>query len=173
MAQTRVTTEDRPFEVNAEGEPSQPVAIAAKKQHKRHISPFWRHYLQMAAVMAVGMVASGALLVIVSGVKTWDAVTIQYPNQALLVMAAGMSIPMVAWMLFRGMGRRNSYEMAAAMVLPVVPFLCLVWFHVTNSAQCGAYCAVTIVAMLGLMFYRRDVYSMPMRGLLRPKRLRH
>ena len=63
--------------------------------------------------------------------------------------------------------------MAAAMVLPAVPFLCLVWFHVTNSAQCGAYCAVTIVAMLGLMFYRRDVYSMPMRGLLRPKRLRH
>lgn len=49
------------------------------------------------------MVASGAILTILSSLKTWDEVTIQYPNRALLVMAAGMSIPMVAWMLFRGM----------------------------------------------------------------------
>jgi hypothetical protein len=95
----------------------------------------------------------------VVGLKTWDQVTVQYPTQALLAMAAGMTIPMVAWMLFRGMGARNSAEMAAAMVLPVLPFLCLVWFDVTKSAQCGAYCALTIAAMLGLMFYRRSQYS--------------
>jgi hypothetical protein len=53
------------------------------------------------------------------------------------------------------MGRRNSVEMAAAMVLPVIPFLCLAWFHVTKSAWCGPYCALTVAAMLGLMFYRR------------------
>jgi hypothetical protein len=86
-------------------------------------------------------------------------VTTQYPTQALLAMAAGMTIPMVAWMLYRGMGRRNSYEMAAAMVIPVIPFLCLVWFDVTESAQCGGYCALTIVAMLVLMHYRREQYS--------------
>jgi hypothetical protein len=44
---------------------------------------------------------------------------------------------MVAWMLYRGMGRKNSYEMALAMILPVIPFLCLVWFGITKSAQCG------------------------------------
>jgi hypothetical protein len=86
---------------------------------------------------------------------------VQYPTQALLAMAVGMTIPMVAWMLFRGMGRRNSYEMAAVMVLPVIPFLCLVWFDVTKSAQCAAYCAVMIAAMLGLMFYRKSQYSAP------------
>ena len=48
------------------------------------------------------------------------------------------------------------------MVLPVVPFLCLVWFDVTASAWCGAYCAMTIVAMLVLMRYRRSIYSMAM-----------
>ena len=37
------------------------------------------------------------------------------------------------------------------MVLPVIPFLCLVWFDVTKSAQCGAYCAVTVLTMLALM----------------------
>jgi hypothetical protein len=96
------------------------------------------------------------------GLKTWDQVTVQYPTQALLAMAAGMTIPMVAWMLLRGMGRRNAYEMAAAMVLPVVPFLCLVWFDVTKSAWCGAYCATTTLAMLVFMRYRRSSYSMAM-----------
>ena len=45
--------------------------------------------------------------------------------------------------------------MAAVMALPVIPFLCLVWFDVTKSAQCGAYCLVGIAGMLGLMLYRR------------------
>ena len=48
------------------------------------------------------------------------------------------------------------------MVVPVIPFLCLVWFDVTKSAQCGAYCALTVVAMLALMRYRRAEYSMQM-----------
>ena len=42
--------------------------------------------------------------------------------------------------------------MAAAMVIPVIPFLCLVWFGVTESAQCGGYCALSVAAMLTLMF---------------------
>lgn len=126
----------------------------------RRLSPFWRHYLQMVAVMAVGMLVAGAVFLSVVGLKTWDEVTSQYPTQALLAMAAGMSIAMVAWMLFRGMGWKNSYEMAAAMIVPVVPFLFLVWFGITESAQCAAYCAVTLVAMYGLMRYRRAEYGM-------------
>jgi hypothetical protein len=135
-------------------------AIPTAVRHKMWISPFWRHFLEMFAAMAAGMIAAGAIFLSAVGLKTWDQVTVQYPTRALLAMAAGMTIPMVAWMLFRGMGRRNSAEMAAAMVLPVVPFLCLVWFGVTKSAWCGPYCASTIVAMLGLMLYRRSQYSM-------------
>ncbi len=130
--------------------------------HKRHLSPFWRHFMEMLAAMVVGMLVSGAIFVSIVGLKSWDEVTVQYPTQALLAMAAGMTIPMMAWMLFRGMGRRDAYQMAAAMVLPIVPFLCLVWFDVTQSAWCGAYCATTIVAMLVLMRYRRSTYSMAM-----------
>jgi len=135
---------------------------ASEAQHRRHLPTFWRHFLEMLAAMVVGMIATGAVFLSVVGLKTWEQVTAQYPTQALLAMAAGMTIPMVAWMLFRGMGWRNSSEMAAAMVLPVVPFLFLVWSGVTKSAQCGGYCVVMIAAMLGLMLYRRDEYSMKM-----------
>ena len=125
----------------------------------RHRSEFRQHFFQMLAAMAVGMVITGAIFTTVTGVTTWDQATIDYPTQALLAMAAGMSVPMAAWMLYRKMGWRNTAEMAAVMVLPVSLFLCLVWFDVTKSAQCGAYCVVTVAAMFGLMRYRRSAYS--------------
>jgi cytochrome bd-type quinol oxidase subunit 2 len=122
-------------------------------------SAFWPHFLQMLAAMAVGMLTTGAVFVSIVGVKTWDEVTTQYPTQSLLAMAAGMTIPMVAWMMFQGTGWKQSTEMAAAMVLPVLPFLCLVWLDVTKSAQCGFYCVATIVAMFGLMRYHRSHHA--------------
>jgi hypothetical protein len=129
---------------------------------KHHLPPFWRHFLQMLAVMMAGMLVGGAILLSVVGLKTWDEVTTQYGTQALIVMAVSMTVPMAAWMLYRGMGWKNTYEMAAVMAIPVIPFLCLVWFGVTPSAQCGPYCAVTVVAMLALMFFRGREYSVPM-----------
>jgi hypothetical protein len=131
----------------------------ARPHHEGRLSPFWRHFLEMLGAMVVGMIVTGAIFVSIVGVKSWDEVTIQYPTQALLAMAVGMTLPMVLWMRYRGMSWRNSAEMAAAMVLPVFPFLCLVWFGVTESAQCGAYCAVMVVAMYALMRYRRVQYA--------------
>ena len=140
--------------------PSHHVASSEVHPHPEgRLSPFWRHFLEMLGAMVVGMIATGAIFVSVVGVKSWDEVTIQYPTQALLAMAVGMTLPMVLWMRYRGMSWRNSAEMAAAMVLPVIPFLCLVWFGVTESAQCGAYCAVMVVAMYALMRYRRAEYA--------------
>jgi hypothetical protein len=138
------------------------TASPPEDHRKKLVSHFWRCYLEMLALMVVGMIAVGAIFVSIVGLKSWDQVTTQYPTQALLAMAVGMTIPMVGWMRYRRMGRRNAYEMAAAMVLPAAPFLCLVWFHITKSAQCGMYCALTAAAMLGLMLYRRSEYSMQM-----------
>jgi hypothetical protein len=162
MAQPRAPTKARAAVVEPAQQVDPPQARLPEVGHKRRLSPFWRHFLEMLSAMAVGMIATGAIFVSITGLKTWDEVTVQYPTQVLLAMVAGMSIPMVAWMLVRGMGRRNAYEMAAAMVLPVLPFLCLVWFDVTKGAQCGPYCMTTIVAMLVLMRYRRSTYSMAM-----------
>jgi hypothetical protein len=76
-----------------------------------------------------------------------------------MVIAVGMTVPMAAWMLFRGMGRQNTSEMAAVVALPVFPFLCLVWFGITDSALCGPYCMLAIFGMLALMLRRRSFYA--------------
>jgi hypothetical protein len=112
----------------------------------------------MFAVMVAGMIATAAIFLTVVQM-TWDEATRERPTASLLVIAAGMSIPMAVWMLYRGMGRKNSAEMAAAMALPAIPFLGLVWFGVTDNALCGPYCVSAMVAMLALMSYRRSEYA--------------
>ena len=128
---------------------------------KQRLSPFWRHFLEMLGAMMIGMFAGAAIFLSIVQV-TWDEALIQYPVQSLLVIAVSMTVPMVALMRIRHHGWRSSGEMAAAMVLPVIPFICLVVFDVTKGAVCGLYCLVTILAMLGVMLYRRSDYSMAM-----------
>jgi flagellar biosynthetic protein FliP len=135
-----------------------PNATTAPSGGAHVASHFWRHFAGMFAVMVVGMIASAAVFLTIVQM-TWDEATRQRPAASLLVIATGMSVPMAAWMLYRGMGRKNTAEMAAAMVLPVIPFLGLVWFGVTDSALCGPYCISAIVAMLALMLHRHSEYA--------------
>jgi hypothetical protein len=159
MAQPRAATQARAA-VEPAQQPDPPRARPPQLAHQRHLWPFWRHFLQLLAAMAVGTIATGSSFASVIGLKAYAQVTVLYPTQILLAMAAGMSIPVVAWMLYRGMGRRNAAELAAAIVLPVLPFLLLVWLGVTSSAQYWGYRATTVVAVLVLMGYRRSTYSM-------------
>jgi hypothetical protein len=48
--------------------------------HKRILPPFWRHFLEMLAAMAVGMVTAGAIFLLITGLKTWDEAAVQYPT---------------------------------------------------------------------------------------------
>lgn len=127
--------------------------------HKPHLSPVWRHFLQTLAAMTAGTIATGLTFASVIGFTAYGQVNVRYPWQILLAMTAGMSIPAAAWMLYRGMGRRNACEMAAAVVLPVLPFPGLVWSGVTSSAVCWGYRAAAVMAVLVLMRYRRSTYS--------------
>ncbi|MGZ8566533.1 MAG: hypothetical protein ACXWXS_05720 [Actinomycetota bacterium] len=129
--------------------------------HEGHGSGFWRHFAEMIVAMAVGMFVGLAIYLTAIGMMFDEALT-RHPIAILIVVAVSMTVPMVAWMRHRGHGWRSCSEMAAAMVVPVIPFLCLVWFNVTESALCGGYCSATVVAMLVVMSYRRSEYAMAM-----------
>ncbi len=88
---------------------------------------FARHYLEMVAAMFIGMgvlwmparEALGAAGMSSSELRE-DA-----PALMLSVMAATMTVPMVAWMRYRGHGWRPSAEMAAAMLVPTAGAIAL------------------------------------------------
>jgi hypothetical protein len=69
-----------------------------------------------------------------------------------------MTVPMVAWMRYRGHAWDRSLEMAAAMVVPAIPLICLRLADVAGPI-CSAYCLLSVLAMVGLMVYRRIEYS--------------
>ena len=133
-------------------------AMSVHAGHEGHTSGFWRHFVEMIVAMAIGMFVGVAIYLTAIGM-TFDEALVRHPITILLVVAISMTVPMVAWMRHRGHGWRSCAEMAAAMVIPVIPFLCLVWFNVTDSALCGAYCAASVAAMLALMLYRRSEYT--------------
>ena len=142
-------------------------AILTTLRHQVRIPPFWRHFLEMFAAMWIGMMAGKPVFLAITGESSTAQAGRLYPWQSVLAMALSMTVPMVAWMLFRGHGRRNSAEMAAAMLVPAIPFIILCSLHVLPGGTAnGIYMVLSTLAMLGLMVYRRAVYSMPMPGLL-------
>jgi flagellar biosynthetic protein FliP len=72
-----------------------------------------------------------------------------------------MTIPMVAWMRYRGHGWRASSEMTAAMFVPTFAALALGWTGVLDDAhaQMGVQHVVMFPAMILVMLLRRDEYT--------------
>lgn len=136
-------------------------ASAAVRRRVR-ISPFWLHFLEMFAAMWVGMAAGVAVFLAITGLSSYSQGLRLDPVPSVSAMAISMAVPMAAWMLFRGHGWRNSAEMAAAMIVPAIPFVVLAGLHVISGTACRAYMPLSIVAMIGLMVYRRAAYSLPM-----------
>ena len=78
---------------------------------------FIRHYVEMVIAMFVGMAVlyMPAELALNAIGSSWDELS---DALMFLGMAATMTVPMVAWMIYRGHGGRADGEMAAAMFLP-------------------------------------------------------
>jgi hypothetical protein len=122
---------------------------------------FGLHFVEMFAVMGIGMAVGMPIYRAVAGISSAEPYRL-YPMPSVSAMALTMALPMVGWMLVRGHGWRNSAEMAAAMIVPAIPFVILAGLGVISGTACRAYMPLSIVAMIGLMVYRWDVYSMPM-----------
>lgn len=127
--------------------------------HPLQLPHVLRHLVEMVGAMLVGMIPAAAVFSAVAGTSTDDALR-RHPISFVGVMAFAMTIPMIAWMRHRGHGRRACTEMAATAVLPAIPLICLRAAGVIGGPICGAYCALSILSMVGLVLYRR-----PRRGV--------
>jgi hypothetical protein len=115
---------------------------------------FIRHYVEMLIAMFAGM---GVL----AGVPAAAGFEVDSIELALLWMAFTMSVPMVAWMRYRGHGWAPSWEMTASMFIPSFAAIALLWTGVADEH--GTLMAIQHVgmfpAMLVAMLLRRDEYS--------------
>jgi hypothetical protein len=117
---------------------------------------FIRHYVEMVVAMLLGMLVLGGALVLALGNRYDDV-----PELELLAMATTMTIPMVAWMRYRGHGWAPAWEMTASMFAPTALAIGLLWAGVLASEHTamGIQHAVMFPAMLGVMLLRLDEYT--------------
>jgi hypothetical protein len=120
---------------------------------------FARHYAEMVVVMFAGMIVLGLpadMALGGFGVDLHDA-----PAAMLLSMGITMTVPMVAWMRYRGHGWAASNEMAASMMVPSIAVVGLLAAGVV--VETGTLLAiqhgVMFPAMLAVMFLRLDEYT--------------
>lgn len=90
---------------------------------RRRLHPavrFIRHYVEMVVAMFAGMLVLGvpAGWALRAFGSSTSALTDTAPAVMLLGMAVTMTVPMAAWMRYRGHGRRANTEMAASMLVP-------------------------------------------------------
>ena len=124
---------------------------------------FLRHYAEMVLAMVLGMVVLGTPIELVlqavgSGA---DVLEREAPAVLLLGMAVIMTVPMVAWMAYRGHGRRANAEMAASMLVPGVGVIALLAAGVMTDVGDLIVLehVVMLPSMLGVMLLRREEYS--------------
>jgi hypothetical protein len=115
---------------------------------------FIRHYIEMVVVMILGMFALGApanAVVPTSG----------RPGLMLAEMAVTMTLPMVAWMRFRGHSWRPCNEMAASMLLPAAGAIALLGAGLVTGAGMLMVVehAAMLTSMLIAMLLRREEYT--------------
>jgi hypothetical protein len=123
---------------------------------------FARHYGEMVLAMLLGMAVLWMPAKLALGAVGMSSQELNDSAAAmLLVMATTMTVPMVAWMRFRGHGWAPSLEMSAAMYVPTFAALALLWSGVLENL--GVLMTLEHIAMLlsmlAAMLLRRDEYS--------------
>jgi hypothetical protein len=136
--------------------------MTAREEHamNRH---FIRHYIEMLIAMALGMVVLGTLALAAlsaAGISS-NELHNDLPALMLLGMAVTMTVPMVAWMRYRGHGWAPSNEMALSMFIPTFAVIGLLWAGlVTDMGTLMIILHVAMLpAMLLAMLLRREEYS--------------
>jgi hypothetical protein len=118
------------------------------------LGPFVWHYLEMVLAMAAGMAVYGMLF-------RGNVLSRDLADEAL--MGAFMTVPMVAWMRYRGHSWRQGAEMAVAMLAPAFAVFAAGAGQpaVSDRALMLASHAAMLLGMLALMLARRADYAHP------------
>lgn len=132
------------------------AATSARRAGRRR---FVRHFVEMLLAMFMGMAVLGGLTQLVFA-AAGGSLTDAPGSIRVLVMGFDMTVPMVAWMSYRGHARARSAEMAAAMILPTLAATALAAVGVLSTGGAlGLQHAAMIPAMLAVMLWRYDHYA--------------
>jgi hypothetical protein len=123
---------------------------------------FIRHYIEMVVVMFAGMIVLG--LPGEAALHAIGSATSELRETArasvFLGMAFTMTVPMVAWMRYRGHRWQPTLEMAASMIIPTLAAIALLGVGAASfGALMGLEHVAMLLGMLVAMLLRVDEYT--------------
>ena len=124
---------------------------------------FIRHYVEMLVAMFAGMVVLGGPAILALGTVGVTSAELRADAPAALLLGMGitMTVPMVAWMRYRGHGWQPSNEMAASMMIPTAGVIGLLGAGLVTDfgSLMTIEHVVMLPSMLAAMLLRRDEYT--------------
>jgi hypothetical protein len=139
--------------------PRRPETDAHAAADRRGRRRFLRHVVEMLVAMFAGMAVLGGLTQ-VAFAAAGGSLTDAPGSIRVLLMGLDMTVPMVAWMRYRGHPRARNAEMAASMMVPTLGAAALAAADVLSTGWAlGVQHAAMIPAMVGVMLWRYDHYA--------------
>jgi deazaflavin-dependent oxidoreductase (nitroreductase family) len=124
------------------------------------VGRFLLHLVEMCMVMCAGAIALSVLFFGTASLMGFTNLPQQAPELSVLVIALNLSLPMAAWMRFRGMAWRPTLEMSGTTM--VFGLLLIVAYGADLVAKDGLVDLQTSAAcplMLVVMLFRPRLYS--------------
>jgi hypothetical protein len=130
----------------------------------RQVWNFTRHFLEMCVAMCLGGGSLNVLVFVVGPAQLgYPDLRTAAPELALLLIACLYTLPMAAWMRFRGMTWRPILEMSGATVGLAAVLIVLAALGVLSSEDLHqwalAFCGPACLLMLPVMLLRLDMYT--------------
>jgi Co/Zn/Cd efflux system component len=128
-----------------------PGAAVRRLAHRSPRVRFGLHYLEMLAVMGIGMAILAPALRLAGPAVGYEYAQIRADAPALILawMALSMTVPMVWWMSRRGHSRAANGAMAMSMIAPTAAAIGLLALGAV--AELGALMGIQHVAMFPAM----------------------
>jgi hypothetical protein len=129
----------------------------------RRAGAFTLHFLEMCVPMCVGFAVGDVVYFWAAGRFGYAEPFTALPELSVLVVTVAMTAPMTAWMLYRGMPRRATAEMSAAMPVLAVVLLVLGWLALVPRSDLALLeHGLMMPVMLVPMAFRLGLYAAPM-----------
>ncbi|HYT50992.1 MAG TPA: hypothetical protein VEL10_02165 [Gaiellaceae bacterium] len=136
------------------------TAITPRVTRRSQIGHFVRHYFEMCVPMCIGFAVGDLVYFWAAGLFGYSEPFRQLPELSVLVITFNMTGPMAAWMLFRGMPRRSTAEMSAAMPVLAIALLACGWLAILPRGDLPLLeHGLMMPIMLIPMFFRLDFYT--------------
>ena len=134
--------------------------VAPRASRRRQSGHVVLHYFEMCAPMCIGFAVGDLIYFWAAGQFGYSEPFRELPELSVLIVTFTMTAPMVAWMLLRGMPRRETAEMAAVMPALAIALLALGWLAIIPQGDLALLeHGLMMPAMLVPMVFRLDFYT--------------